>query len=322
MPARYTWFVSKNTLVLITDDQEGYGRKLKALDPPDLEILIPGNPQEVQDAIPRATIMLAAPPMAKNYINQAKNVVWMQSTFTGVDAMNDPNLRKDYILTNVRDLYGEAMAEYVFGYILFFKKEIPKNVRHQKDSAWNRRALMTLGGETICILGAGSVGREIAKIAKAFGMHTCGYRTSAKPAEFFDEVFTGDGLKRFLAKSDYVISVLPSTNATNDMINAKTISYMKPTTLFMNIGRGNAVNEDDLIAAIREKKIARAVLDVFKTEPLPKESPLWSLENVYITSHIAGYILSDKVFEIFEENYRRFCAGKELKYRIDFAKGY
>lgn len=314
--------MSKNTLVLITDDQEGYGRKLKALNLPNLEILISRTPEELQDAVSKATIMLAEPPMAKRYINQAKKVVWMQSTFTGIDAMNEASLRKDYILTNVRDLYGEAMAEYVFAYILMFKKEVLESLRLQKEAIWNRRALTTLGEETICILGAGSVGREIARVAKTFGMRTLGYRASPDPVEFFDEMFTGAALKQCLAESDYIISVLPSTNATTDIINRATMSYMKPTALFMNIGRGNAVNEDDILQAVKEKRLAKAVLDVFKTEPLPKGNPLWLAENVYITSHVAGNVLTNKVFEIFEENYRRFLVGQDLKYRVDFAKGY
>lgn len=266
--------------------------------------------------------MLANPILAKQYINDAKNVVWVQSTFAGIDAMNAESLRKDYILTNVRDVYGPPLAEYAFSYILLFRKEVLEHIAYQKEKIWQQRSQPMLGGETLCILGAGSIGTEIARIGKAFGMRVLGYRTSKKPAKHFDEVYAGDELKDFLAKGDYVIDVLPNTAATTDVINKETISAMKPTVLFMNIGRGNSVNENDLLEAMREKRIARAVLDVFKKEPLPSESPLWSAPNLYITPHLAGYVVTDEIFEIFRENYRRFRAGEELMYRVNFAKGY
>jgi phosphoglycerate dehydrogenase-like enzyme len=314
--------VSKNTLIVITRDPEVYRGKLTAAALPDLEVVVPASPQEIKEHIGRATIMLAEPPLAKQYINDAKNVVWMQSIYAGVDSMNAEGVRKDYVLTNVRDVYGEAMAEYTFAYILAFKKEIPENLEYQKEKVWKQRPLNLLQGETLCVLGAGSIGKHIARIGKAFGMRTLGYHTSKRPVEFFDEMFTGDELKDFLSRGDYVVSVLPNTSETDDLINTDNIAAMKETALFMNIGRGNAVNEDDIVTSVKEKRIAKAVLDVFKKEPLPPESQLWSTDNIYLTPHMAGYIITDKIFEIFVENYHRFTAGEELKYRIDFTKGY
>lgn len=314
--------MAKNILVILTY-QNSLAKKLSDLKFPELEIIVPKNPEEAHAEVAKATILFANPTIAKKYINETKKVLWVQSTFAGIDSLNEPNLRKDYILTNVRDVYGEAMAEYVFSYILFFEREIQENLDQQKRAIWRQRDIKVLKNKTICILGTGSIGKDIAKLAKAFNMRTLGYHQNEdKKPEHFDEIFTKSNFENCLSRADYVISVLPKTKDTDNIINTETLSYMKSTAIFMNIGRGNAVNEEDLIKAIREKRIAKAVLDVFKQEPLPKESPLWSIENIYITPHLSGYMTSDKMVDIFTENYKRFISGKELLYKIDFTKGY
>ena len=311
----------KNTLLVISRNQEEYERRLKALNLPNLEILAPRDAEGIRQNIERANIMLANPPLAKNYINAAKNVKWMQSTYAGVDAMNAEGLRKDYVLTNIREVYGPPLAEYAFAYILAYRKEISENRAYQKEHVWKQRLAGMISGQTLCVVGAGSIGKEIAKIGKAFGMRTIGYRTKGEPVEFFDKIYSGD-LKECVAEGDYVISVLPNTKSTDDIFNKDIFKAMKSTALFMNIGRGNAVVETDLISALENKTIARAVLDVFKEEPLPADNLLWAVENLYITPHMSGYIFTEREFEIFAENYRRFCAGEELMYRVDFTKGY
>ena len=313
--------MAKNTVIVITRNQEEYERRLGALGLPDLEVLAPRDEQGIRENIGRANIMLATPPLAHGYINAAKNVKWMQSTYAGVDAMNAESLRKDYVLTNIREVYGPPLAEYAFAYILAFRKELAENLAYQKKHEWKQRVARMVAGQTLCVVGAGSIGKEIARVGKAFGMRTVGYRSTNEPVEFFDEIYASD-LKKCVALGDYVVSVLPNTKQTDDIFNAGVFASMKNTAVFINVGRGNSVNETDLIAALNERKIAKAVLDVFKKEPLPSDSPLWDVENLDITPHMAGYIFTDREFEIFAENYRRFCAGEALLYRVDFVKGY
>lgn len=313
--------MAKNTVIVISRNQEEYERRLKALDFPDLEVLAPRDEQGIRDCIERANIMLATPPLARGYINDAKNVKWLQSTYAGVDALNAEGLRKDYILTNIRDVYGPPLAEYSFAYILAHRKQQAQNLAYQKQHEWKQRVAGMIAGQTLCIVGAGSIGKEIAKVGKTFGMRTIGYRTKDDPVEFFDEVYSGD-LKECVAEGDYVVSVLPRTKDTDNVFTLDVFRAMKRTALFINIGRGNAVVENDLVSALGQKLIAKAILDVFKEEPLPSDSPLWDVENLEITPHMAGYIFNEREFEIFKENYRRFCAGEELMYRVDFAKGY
>jgi len=313
--------MARNTVIVITRNQEEYERRITALGLPDLEVLAPRDEQGIRENIGRANIMLANPPIAKSYINDAKNVKWMQSTYAGVDAMNAESLRKDYVLTNIREVYGPPLAEYVFAYILAFRKELAENLAYQKKHEWKQRVAGMIAGQTLCVVGAGSIGKEIARVGKAFGMRTIGYRSANEPVEFFDEIYTGD-IKKCVALGDYVVSVLPNTRDTDDIFNAEVFASMKNTAVFINIGRGNAVNVPDLVSALKEQKLAKAILDVFKEEPLPPDSPLWEVEHLDITPHMAGYIFTDRELEIFTENYRRFCAGEELMYRVDFAKGY
>lgn len=315
--------MAKNTVVVLTREVEDFKKKLSDLNLPDLEIIIPKDNENASAEVSKANILFGNPPLISKYINEAKNIVWVQSNFTGIDALNTPELRKDYTLTNVRDAFGEVMSEYVFSYILYFEKEIAQHLTDQGNSFWNQTRASALKDKTICILGTGSVGKEIARVAKAFKMHTLGFHQKGnEKLDNFDQVFENGGLKDCLSMADYVVSVLPKTPETDNIINSQTISCMKDSATLLNIGRGNAVNIPDLISAVNSKKIKRAVLDVFNVEPLPKDSPLWTTPNIFITPHIAANIVSDKVLETFAENYKKFISGEELISKIDFVKGY
>lgn len=314
--------MAKNRLLVITRNQDEYRRRLEALGLPELEILAPQTDADMRSALARATIMLANPPLAKEYINVAKGVVWVQSTYAGIDALNAEGLRKDYVLTNIREVYGPPLAEYVFAYILAFRRDLFENLAYQREAKWAQRVSTMLHGETLCIAGAGSIGTEIARVGKAFGMRVLGLRTKEAPAEHFDAIYTAERFSEFLAEGDYVVSVLPNTSRTTDMFDAKAFAAMKRSAVFINVGRGNAVVEDDLVAALERGVIAKAVLDVCKKEPLPPESLLWRTKNAFLTPHMSGYVFTDREFEIFKENYLRFCRGEELLYRVDLEKGY
>lgn len=322
----FIWYTAAmpthNTLVILTRDQKEFEADIRNLDLPDLEIIAPKNDAEIEESIGRATILLANPFLAASWLDQTTQLQWIQSTFAGVDALNAEQLRKDYLLTNVKEVYGEAITEYVFGYILYFFKELGENRAAQQRCEWTQRPYETLQGKVLSILGAGSIGKEIARAGKAFGMKTLGYRQSDKLVEHFDEIHTGNGLHDVLSQGDYIVNVLPNTKETTHIINNKTLSLMKSSSIFMNVGRGTAVDEEALIYALNEGGIAKAVLDVFQHEPLPADSPLWKTKNVYITPHVSGYILTKKVTQIFADNYKRFQAGEELRYQVDLTKGY
>jgi phosphoglycerate dehydrogenase-like enzyme len=312
----------KNKVLVLTRVKKSFQKKLLKLNLKNLEIIIPKNEDEIRENIGKANIILGAPPIIKDYLNEAKNLAWVQSTFAGVDSLISKELKQDYVLTNVKDTYGEMMAEYTIGYILLFKKKILQNIQNQQNKIWQEEPDDTLKNEAIGIVGTGSIGKVIAKRSKTFGLKTYGFRSKNEPVKHFDKIFTKENLKDFLSQSDYIVSVLPRTKDTDDFFDKKTFSMMKKSAVFINIGRGNAVVENDLVEALNKKIISKAVVDVFKEEPLPKNSILWKTPNLFITPHISGYTISNMIFKIFEENYNRFISNKELLYKIDFNKGY
>jgi len=311
-----------NTILVITRDQEEFLKILEQRNLPNAQIFAPTAMEEIEKIVPIANIFLGDPPMARRHVNTAKNLVWMQSTFAGIDLLVDPDLRTDYTLTIVKYTYGVAMAEYVLAYILMFEKELLDHITWQAEQLWNQKASSELQSSVLGIMGTGSIGQDIAKRAAVFGMKIIGYRTKNEAVDHFDEIFTQESVEEFLSQSDYVVAVLPNTSATKHLCDKKFFSQMKSQAVFMNIGRGAAVNEQDLIDALKEKRIKAAVLDVFEEEPLPTGHLFWSMPNVYITPHVSGYTVTDRIFDIFEENYRRFVAGEELQYLVNFERGY
>ena len=244
----------KNKLLVLTRNQQDFKKELAKLNLPKLEIIVPKNQKEIEENIAKVNIILGNPPIVKKYLPQAENLIWLQSTFAGIDALVSDDLRRDYILTNVKDTYGEAMAEYVFGYILMLEREILENIKNQKNKIWAEKCHQVIKDKIIGIIGAGSIGKKIAKVAKVFNMTTYGLRSQKKKTKYFDKIFIPKNIKEFLNKTDFVISVLPNTKDTTDIINKKTLGFMKKSATFINIGRGNAVNENDLIEAMKKKE--------------------------------------------------------------------
>lgn len=304
--------MAKHMLLIAAKGQKSYAEKLTARALPELEIVEEGT----------AEIFLGEPWLLNSRVANAPNLKWIQTTTVGVDALMDTALRRDYTLTNARGILGPKLTEYAFAHILAYKKRVLELREMQARKEWVSKPAGSLVGETMALLGTGSIGANIARVAKAFGMHTCGYRTKKEPVEHFDETFGQDELAEALSKGDYVVCVLPSTKETDSVIRAETIAHMKDGVVFMNIGRGNTVVEEDVLAAVRSGKIARAILDVFQEEPLSQTSELWGEKNVIVTPHMAGYADEDAVLDLFAENYRRFREGKTLQHVVDFDKGY
>lgn len=313
----------KNKVVIITTDQEEYFTKLSAYNLPDLEIIAPLNDDDFEEAFTEANIIFWNPFRFIKHIESVKNLVWAQSTFAWIDALCKEWAKTDYILTNIKDAFGAHMSEYVFAYILMLEKWALESIEKQNKSYWKQKWYPTISWKTIVILWTGSIGKVIAKTAKAFGMKTIGYKTNIDPVEHFDEVYTIDTKKECFEQADYLVSVLPNTQSTIHTVDEEALSWMKKSSIFINIWRWLNVDEDALVQALESKKIAWAVLDVFQTEPLPEDHPFWKLENVYVTPHVSGYVEDNsRLIEIFANNYKKFHAGEPLDYVIDFKRGF
>lgn len=254
-----------------------------------------------------------------------KNVKWLQLLNAGFEKV-DLQLLKDrgIVFTNARSVYCATIAEDVLAKILILSRNYMRHFEDQKKNFWPDDYQLAnynidLQGRTLGIMGAGAIGREIAIRAKAFGIRVCGYDPYIKEQDGFDEIYGKDGgMEKLLRESDYVLTSLPVTDETRDIINAKTLGMMKPTAYLINVARGEVVNEEDLIEALNNGVIAGAFLDVTKTEPLPADDPLWSAKNILITPHRAAYgdLMNVKMCGLIEENIHHWLADEPLKDRI------
>jgi phosphoglycerate dehydrogenase-like enzyme len=176
-----------------------------------------------------------------------------------------------------------------------------------------------LRGETLLIVGVGEIGREVARLASAFGMRVLGIKRCPEATPFVDEVYAPDRLDELAAEADGIVITLPLTDETEGLVSRRTIEALKPNAILVNVGRGPVVDEEALVDALRSGGILGAALDVFATEPLPADSPLWELENVIVSPHTAALSIHEnaRIVELFCENLRRFLAGEELLSRIE-----
>ncbi|HRQ32268.1 MAG TPA: D-2-hydroxyacid dehydrogenase, partial [Anaerolineales bacterium] len=194
--------------------------------------------------------------------------------------------------------------------------------RAQQEHRWDGSTTGMVRGKTIGLLGVGSIGAEIARTAKHFEMTVRGYTRSSEDCRDVDAYYHGNDLIEFANELDYLVSVLPNTVETRRIVDASLLNALPSHAIFINVGRGNAVDESALIHALESKQIAGAVLDVFDQEPLPTDHPFWTTPNLLITFHTSAPSLPEDIVRIFRENYLRYLRGEELKYKVDFERGY
>jgi len=301
-------------LLILTRDAEDYRALLRAENLPDLQVLT--QPEE------SCEIILGAPNLILPILPALPNLRWVQSTWAGVEPLLNPALRRDYILTNARGVFGGLMSEFVFGHLLYHEKRIANHQRAQREGRWLHEDLGFLRGKTFGLLGVGSIGAHLAGTAKHFGMTVRGYTRDSESCDDVDFYFHGGRLLEFARGLDYLICVLPRTQETNQIVNAALLSELAAGAIFINVGRGNALDESALIHALRGGKLAAAVLDVFEQEPLPPQHPFWKTPNLQITFHTSAHSYPKDIARVFAENYRRYLAGLPLKHRVDFERGY
>lgn len=273
--------------------------------------------------IPQANILFGEPDLIIPHFPAAKKLVWLQSTWAGVEPFLKPNVKKDYTLTNARGIFGRTIAEYALTYILAHERHLLAHAQRQHTQVWEPVLPGRLHNKTLGIIGVGSIGTVVAQLFKGLGLTVLGYTRSSQHSAAVDRYFhPPTGLTKMAAVCDYMLNVMPSTPASTDLLNAAIFKAMRPTALLINAGRGTAIVDDDLIVALNDGEIAGAVLDVFRQEPLAAEHPFWTTPNCLITPHTAAPSYPEDVLPIFHDNYLRFVEGRPLKYVVDFEKGY
>ena len=250
---------------------------------------------------------------------------WAQAMTAGVEGwMALPDLPSSLTLTCARGTHQESMPENIIGAVLYVAKPYALAVENQKLRKWVHSFAQPLTGKTLGILGLGAIGEDVARIAVALGLRVIGTRRRPAPMPNVAEVFPPDRTTRVLAESDFVLLLLPATAQTDNFINAERLAMMKPSAWLLNFGRGHVIKDEDLVAAVRARKIAGAVLDVFRQEPLPADHPFWATEGIIVLPHIGGpHPQRDRfVARLFADNLGRFLDGKPLREVVDREAGY
>jgi phosphoglycerate dehydrogenase-like enzyme len=279
------------------------------------------------DVILADTEIILGPIVTNGLPARAPKLKWIQLTSAGVDRFLNPELLKSNItLANVSGIHATPIGEFVIEMMLMFVKKAPKCFEMKQKHEWQRFTPSVLRGKTVGIIGLGSIGKEVARLSKAFGMKVIAVRRSIKTghARNVDILYSSTQLPKLLAESDFVALCLPLTPETTKIIGTKELHMMKPTAYLINIGRGPIIDEPALIQALQEKLIAGAGLDVFATEPLPKESLIWELPNVIYSPHVSGGMedYMARATEVFCQNLRRYLEGKRLLNMVNKKRGY
>ncbi len=304
----------KHKLLILSQDENQYRALIEEARLVNLEFAT--QPADDVD------IVLGEPKPIKAALDSLPALIWAQSIWAGIEPLVGPASRRNYILTNARGVFGRLMSEYVIGYLLAHERKIFKRLEDQKNKSWDETETGTLLGKTIGLLGVGSIGAEVARAAKFFGMNVRGYTRGSETSKHVDMYYHGSNLLEFAEGLDYLLNILPSTVDTRKIVSTALLNALPSHALFINVGRGQAVDESALIEALNQNKIAGAVLDVFEREPLPKEHPFWTTPNLLMTFHTAAPSFVEDITKLFIENYKSFNEGKPLKYQVDFEKGY
>jgi D-2-hydroxyacid dehydrogenase (NADP+) len=303
------------TKVLIVDVHAEMYRDALRAEFPTLEFSLFHKAAEVGRELSDIDVMIMFGIELRDFmLSGAPKLKWIQSLATGVDHfLRSPSLKPEVLITSGRGIHGPPMREQVIYMMMGVSRDVVRLAGDQKAHFWERRLWSTLHGKTAVIAGTGVVGSAIGEALKALGMHVIGVSRSPRKEAGFDEMIATEKLADAAARADFLINMLPASSGNLDIFNAKIFGAMKPTAYYISAGRGQTVDEDALLSALRERKIAGAALEVFKTEPLPKDNPFWDIPNVFITPHIGGYIVEyeEFVMPLVVGNMRLFLAGRQ-----------
>jgi phosphoglycerate dehydrogenase-like enzyme len=302
------------TKVLIIDvHAENYRDRLHA-EFPELEFILAHSAAEAGGDLADADVLIGFGINVDDLIfRRATGLKWIQSLATGVDHfLRCASLGTDVLITSGRGIHGPSMREQIVYLMMAASRDAARQAADKTAHRWERRLWSTLNGKTAVVVGVGIVGIAIGELLKALGMRVIGVTRTPRVIAGFDEITPTSRLFDAARRADYLINVLPASAENLGLFDAALFAAMKPTAYFINGGRGQTVDETALIAALRERRIAGAGLDVFQATPLPPDSPFWDLPNVFITPNVGGYIVDyeELIMPLVIENMRLFLAGR------------
>jgi D-2-hydroxyacid dehydrogenase (NADP+) len=260
-----------------------------------------------------------------SFMAGAANLKWVHTLSAGVDSLvSSAVLPSRVTLTNSRGMHAIAIADHAFALVLGLARRLPQCLANQQQAQWERYSGDELHGRTLAIIGFGGIGQEVGRRGRAFGMHVIGIRSRPEPSTLADEVVGPGEMLNVLSRSDIVVLAVPLTPSTRDLIDRDAIAKIKRGAYLINVCRGEVVDQDALMAALRSGRIAGAGLDAVTPEPLPPTSPLWRMQNVVITPHSAALTpgTTERLRQLLATNLKRFAYGEELVNVVDLRRGY
>jgi len=313
-------------VLLWTDNTTAYLDAIKAAGLAD-RVAVDSLPRKEKPSAQQLarTEALMAPGVPPGLLPAMPKLRWAQSMTAGVEGwLALPDLPKNLALTCARGTHTESMPENIMASLFYVAKPLAVAANNKQAGKWVHTVAQPLTGKTLGILGLGAIGAEVARMAKAFGMKVIGTKRRPEKIDNVDEVLPAERTDEVLAKSDFLLLLMPATPATDNFINAERLGQMKPGAWLLNFGRGHLIKDEDLIAAVKAKKIAGAILDVFRQEPLPADHPFWKTEGIIVLPHIGGpHPERDRfVARLFVDNLGRFLRQEPLREVVDRNAGY
>jgi phosphoglycerate dehydrogenase-like enzyme len=317
-------------LVIAKDTDNFFGSKLRELNfSVDILAIDPEDPSSPSwDSIPECDAFFLSyqflfairdnQELFKPLLSLSKRMKFIQTGYAGMDDPFCQAILKESnaVIANASSIHAIPISHYVFSQMLRWNKRIDQHIELQDEKNWS-----PMGGDgeltnkTLLILGYGGIGKEVAKLGKAFGMNVVGIRRKPQPCEFADEVLTIDRMEEYLPIADFMVLALPNCEDTNDLVDKYMLEKLNNSAMLINVGRGNAIKEEDLAEALNSGVISAAALDTTKNEPLEKSSALWTAKNCFISAHDSAHSLLGlpRAFELFLENVKNFKENRPLK---------
>ena len=317
-------------LVIAKDTDKFFGSQLRELNfSVDILAIDPENPSSPSwDSIPECDAFFLSyqflfairdnQELFKPLLSLSKRMKFIQTGYAGMDDPFCQAILKESnaVIANASSIHAIPISHYVFSQMLRWNKRIDQHIELQDKKNWS-----PMGGDgeltnkTLLILGYGGIGKEVAKLGKAFGMNVVGIRRNPQPCEFANEVLTMDRIEEYLPFADFMVLALPNSEDTNDLVDKYLLEKLNNLAMLINVGRGNAIKEGDLAEALNSGTISAAALDTTKNEPLEKSSALWTAKNCFISAHDSAHSLLGlpRAFELFLENVRNFKENRPIK---------
>ena len=303
-------------LLIVADDSAPWTDAVMALALPHRRAVVVAPDAKIETSA--VEVVVGAPPDLAAVIPRCPQLRWVQSTWAGIDAIAH-FASESLQITPLKGVFGPAMTEYVMGWLLAIERDVISRASH---SQWTPTLEPRVTGKRLGIMGTGGIGTAIAFAAKSFGLELIGLNSDGRAVEGFSTCYPSTDRLAFAEGLDYLVSVLPQTAQTDNLIDHDVFMRLNLEAIVINAGRGNALVEADLIASLNAGHLRAAVLDVFREEPLPPDDPLWSTAGVHITSHTAGPTPDEAVAEVFERNLKRYIGGRPLIDAVRAGRGY